>query len=431
MTRISTILAALLIAALAVLAPTVALAQNNSNAAATKIQQAIGSELSSMAVWCQRKDLDASAKKYAEQALDYLPDDKDATKVLERVGDSPTDKENEVLQKSFQRKLDSDGKKIAHLYCELFLATTDARKVETDPIKKAYEWHAGETVEFMDKQAKVDVSAAPKRAHELLKLAQELAPDDDRAEVLRKVELKLAETTPIIRKASGHIMNYYLTLPKDWSEDKTYPILVCVEGAGSNFGGCHGIYARDRGDHPFIVITPIGFSNTNSLNNQEKKYPQYPPELLQEIEAKGQAHRLDWDEAGLLSVLEDVRKEFKGRKKIFITGFSGGGMLTWTMTMRHPDMVAAAAPSCGNFTPSIDNGKLPTPPDPALPIIAFQGKDDGYLESILNPQWGPCEQCYKKLGYTNVERRMVPGGHGNFSKLIIPFFVENMARTEE
>ncbi|MGE0432629.1 MAG: hypothetical protein AB7S36_10250 [Planctomycetota bacterium] len=431
--------AALLIALLllALLLPASLVSAQNANAAASpdvaKIQHAIGGELSGIAVWCQRKDLDASAKKFATEALEYIPDDKNATKVLERLeGREAKDNEADAVQRSWQRKLESDGKKLAGLYCDLFDAMTAAtKKLDTAPLHKAYGWNAETTLAFIDKQAAASKDKDAARAYALLGLGQELAPDDDRAALLRRVELKLAETTPIIRKASTHTMHYYLTLPKGWSEDKTWPIIVAVEGAGCGFAGCHGLYVRERKDQPFIIITPIGFSNTNSLTNSGPKYPQYPAELLTEIEARGQAHRLDWDEEGLLAVLADVRKEFKGRSKIFITGFSGGGMLTWTMVMRHPDMVAAAAPSCGNFTPSIDNGKLPTPPDPALPIIAFQGKDDGYLESILNPQWGPCEQCYKKMGFTNVERRMVPGGHNNFAGLIVPFFTEHLARSGE
>jgi len=181
-----------------------------------------------------------------------------------------------------------------------------------------------------------------------------------------------------------------------------------VDGAGCGFeGSCKG-YVGQRGDLPFIIIAPCTFANTNGL--EKAKYPWYPQELLDEVDKNG---RLKWDDEGLLIVLEDLKKDYKAEEKFFITGFSGGGNLTWWNIFTRPERLVAGFPACANFFRRPDQ-------EPAagkdVPVIAFQGDKDQYLD-MLNQQWTMAEKLLKEWGYTTFSRTPIPGaGHSPCTK---------------
>ena len=63
-----------------------------------------------------------------------------------------------------------------------------------------------------------------------------------------------------------------------------------------------------------------------------------------------------------------------------MTGFSGGGSLTWNMILGHPEMLAAAAPACANYVAFLALSKDPS--REALPITAFQTENDAYRRDL-------------------------------------------------
>lgn len=243
--------------------------------------------------------------------------------------------------------------------------------------------------------------------------------DPARAKALKEVELREGEKTPLLRKASATGMQYYLVLPKDWSPAKKWPILVYVEGAGANFRAAIDNLAGQRGDFNAILITPQTFSSTNNLMEQKAKYS-YDTALLEKYEG---GERMKFDETGFLNVLDDVRKEFNGEDRIYITGFSGGGNLTWQMVFCHPELLVAAAPACPNFYPHNLSAVSTDPARETLPVKVFQGDKDGYLESLLEPQWKAAKQLADEKGWKNLSREMVLGaGHDTCWKQVLEFF---------
>jgi poly(3-hydroxybutyrate) depolymerase len=79
----------------------------------------------------------------------------------------------------------------------------------------------------------------------------------------------------------------------------------------------------------------------------------YPEEVIGEAGGEGWIpdlpRRLGWDEAGLLSVLGDLEQAFGAQRRVYLTGFSAGGLLVYRMIVRHPDRLAAAVAVCPNF----------------------------------------------------------------------------------
>lgn len=386
-----------------------------------EIRKATAQAMADLAEWCGQRKLRVEARAWCDEALLLFPDQPKAKALRPKVdGDNEAD---DAAVKEYAKKLEASAKKFAKGYRELAIvkhpAQDDARfdgylirayeldSKGTDPIFQA-EWRAA--------YQKKDLE----RVHRLLSSAEKVKPDEKNAKVLREVEYKLAETKPILRTAKGHPIQYYLALPKNWTPDKTWPILVTVEGAGCNWLGNCNAFLGARGDRPFILVTPLTFCNTNKLD--KGKYPGYPQDLLDEVDKSG---RLPWDEAGLLAILEDVRKDFHGQEKFFITGFSGGGNLTWRMIFGHPEKLAGAAPACANFYMT---GAISQAPErETVPVRAFQGDKDEYLNGNpnLNAQWETAKKYCDENGYQNVTRTMLPGvGHSACVNEVLKAFDE-------
>ena len=227
------------------------------------------------------------------------------------------------------------------------------------------------------------------------------------------LEVELGRKDVVMITAPDHPVVGWLALPKDWNPKKKYPVLVTVDGAGSNFlGACRGS-RKQRGKRPWIILAPCTFANTNALN--EKKYPWYDPELLNGI--GGFAPRFEWDAKGLEALLQLVRERFGGEEKIAITGFSGGGNLCYGYTFLHPDKVRLAVPACANFA-GLGVQAGPAPDGGGPPIRIFTGANDPHREWThgkvggvpgIEPQTDRVMEALRNKGYSDVQRKMLPG----------------------
>jgi predicted esterase len=386
-----------------------------------EIRRATAQVLADLADWCGQKKLRVEGRAWCDEALLVSPDHPKAKALRPKLdGENEAD---EAAAKEYEKKLEAAAKKIAKGYRELAVVKHPASEnAKYDAyLIRAYELDPKGTepvfvAEWRAAYQKKDLE----RVHRLLSSSERVKPDDKHAKVLREVELKIAETKPVLRTAKEHPIQYYLALPKNWSPDKTWPILVTVEGAGCNWLGNCNAFLGARGDRPFILVTPLTFCNTNKL--EKAKYPGYPQELLDEVDRSG---RLAWDEAGLLAILAEVRKEFAGQEKFFITGFSGGGNLTWRMIFGHPEKIAGASPACANFYMT---GTISQAPErETVPVKAFQGDKDEYLDGNpnLNAQWASAKKHCDDHGFKNVTRVMLPGvGHSTCVNEVLTFFTE-------
>lgn len=264
---------------------------------------------------------------------------------------------------------------------------------------------------------------AAKKAYEA-KLKSFTKSIDGLLAALLQAEIKEAKSGPILRTATTHMIEYLVSLPGSWAPGKKFPVLVTVEGAGCNWLGNHRGF--NKGD--LIVVTPITFANTNQLSTDRYNYP---ANVVQEHDGDA-AKRIKFDEEGLLAILKDVGAQLGGEPKCFITGFSGGGNLTWRMVFGHPDLLRGAAPACANFA---NPGTISTAEERrTLPIRAFQGDKDEYLDGKaangvnLNAEWERAKKACDDNGYTKVERRMLPGvGHSGCNNLVLEFVKEILA----
>lgn len=378
-------------------------ARNPAPSREPEFRKAISQAWEKLATWCAEKKLRAEARAAAAEALEA-----DSANAKAQAARAEGDSEGtEADRKEYASKLAATRKLASGLWRQL---ATQPHAAKEDPVYDGY-WARALATDpkamqpLYDAEWRTAIQKSDWKRAALL-ISQEtsiLGPDPARAKALRDVEMKFTPTEPVLKKASRHELRYFFSLPKGWTPDRKVPVLVVVEGAGCGFEGQCKRHMGFRGDVPVIIVTPCTFANTNGLNKD--KYPWYPQSLLDEVERTG---RLKFDDEGLMNVLEDVRRDYNAEEKFFITGYSGGGNLTWWNVFTRPAQLLGAFPACANFY-----AKPNDPPEGGrdVPVRAFQGDKDGHLE-MLNGQWAAAEALLKQWGYTNFSRKLLPGvGH--------------------
>jgi pimeloyl-ACP methyl ester carboxylesterase len=163
-----------------------------------------------------------------------------------------------------------------------------------------------------------------------------------------------AAAEPVLRTASTHRLRYYVYPTSRQPSGPRVPILVCLAGADADFKGTAFRFAKVRGATPILLVVPCIFSNANALRGQvRQQYADlYGESLVETVGGVGLIpdvrSRLAWDEEGLLAILRDLGQDVALERKVYLTGFSGGGHLAWWMTLRHPDLLAGVVPVCPN-----------------------------------------------------------------------------------
>jgi hypothetical protein len=240
------------------------------------------------------------------------------------------------------------------------------------------------------------------------------------------VEQEMA-TDDVALVKGKHPLVGWISLPAGWNKKGPWPVLVTVDGAGSNFLGSARAFRDGRGSRKFMVLAPVTLSNTNDLD--PAKYSVYDPDLLKAWNGK----RVEFDAAGLESLLEVLRTRYGAEEKIAITGFSGGGNLCYTMAMQRPERVWAAAPACANFQPGLANGAKPVAGG-GPPVHVLTGANDEHKEQVFGQKPGIegqsdwAMESFQKLGFTRVKRTMLPGvGHSACVREVWAFFDEVLA----
>lgn len=99
-----------------------------------------------------------------------------------------------------------------------------------------------------------------------------------------------------------------------------------------------------------------------------------------------------------------------GKRRVIVTGFSQGGILSFAMAARHPDVVSHAFPVSG----SCPGPLLPKSKSRAAPILALHGTAD----RMLDVKWGrEAVQAFKNEGNDATLREYEGVGHTITAKM--------------
>lgn len=149
------------------------------------------------------------------------------------------------------------------------------------------------------------------------------------------------------------------------SAEEPLPLIVAVHGLGDRPESFASVYAalpvKARLIAPRGEPWQGGFSwfSAGSLDD--------PPRL-----AEGTARAAD----RLAQMIEVLLRTRPSRGRAIVTGFSQGGMLSFTLAVRHPALVAAAFPVSGLIAPELVPTSWPMAAA-SPPIRAFHGDADG------------------------------------------------------
>src|SRR5688572_5704271 len=190
---------------------------------------------------------------------------------------------------------------------------------------------------------------------------------------------------------------YGLYLPRNYDENKKYPLVIMLHGAGSN--------------HRLALRRVFGKSNANGETDVEATL--YFPEwkdveyIVASPYARGTMGYQGIPEKDIYDVLADVKKRFTiDEDRTYLTGLSmGGGGSLW-IGLSRPDIWAAIAPVC----PAPPAGTDALAPNALnIPMHFFHGDLDQAVPVAVSRDW---VKKLKDLG-TNVTYIEYPGVNHN------------------
>lgn len=168
---------------------------------------------------------------------------------------------------------------------------------------------------------------------------------------------------------------YRILYPQDFNADGSYPMVLFLHGAGERGDNnrsqlTHGaeLFLRDsiRREFPAIVVFPQAGQEDYWANIQADRTSRpYDFEFLFE---EGPTPSMEL----VMGLVDSLRQEkFVDPSRIYVGGLSMGGMGTFELLGRKPEVFAAAFAICGGGDPVVAS-KLP----PGFPIWIFHGEKD-------------------------------------------------------
>jgi poly(3-hydroxybutyrate) depolymerase len=146
---------------------------------------------------------------------------------------------------------------------------------------------------------------------------------------------------------AGEILPYRLYVPTTYNGAKAFPLILALHGLGGTEDAFFDNYDKRlpplAEQHGYIIAAPLGYRVDGSygwgLGN--------PP-------ADANTRRTqDLSEQDVMQVLQHVRQEYKiDVSRIYLLGHSMGGIGTWKIAPKYPDIWAAIAPISGSGAPA-------------------------------------------------------------------------------
>ena len=149
-------------------------------------------------------------------------------------------------------------------------------------------------------------------------------------------------------------LKYQELLPENYNSQQKYPLVLFLHGAG------------ERGSDNQAQLTHGSLMFTNPVN--QEKYPAivlfpqcpnnsfWPFELRPDVKFDINAFPVDYKISSVMQAVKDLLDKYIASgsvdtDRIYIMGLSMGGMGTFDMVCRFPDVFAAAIPICGGVNP--------------------------------------------------------------------------------
>lgn len=181
------------------------------------------------------------------------------------------------------------------------------------------------------------------------------------------VESQAPSLEPVHATVSLNCDGYYETLPARYdSSAAKYPLILFVHGIGELGNGGSDLSSVLRAGLPRLIYKKV-FPPDFLVNGQHFSFIVISPQFKKRPGS-----------AELESVLQYMLKKYRvDESRIYLTGLSMGGGVTWEFSAEHGNQLAAIVPLAGGTSP---NGKLTEGiAGFNLPVWAFHNTDDNVV----------------------------------------------------
>ena len=225
-----------------------------------------------------------------------------------------------------------------------------------------------------------------------------------------------------MRQASTHPMRYRLSLPTGWSAAREWPVVVVIPDAGRDFLGNLSWFVTSRGDRPYILVAPEVLTCGGAGSRVLDHYT-YTKAVWDSLQGHDD---FAFDDDGVAAVLADVRRQWHGESKAFLTGWEAGGHTVWALTFRHPERWRGVVPVTTNYQRrGLDPASFSKAPERTkLPIQVLReptpaGEAAGPL-AFFEQQTAQALADARAHGYSPNPVHVVPGGvHGPLAMAVL------------
>jgi len=185
-------------------------------------------------------------------------------------------------------------------------------------------------------------------------------------------ELRAATHYELTLPHDNRIRQYNLYIPSNWNRHKKLPVVVMLHSGGGNatmFEERTGMTQKAEAEG-FIVVYPQGTGYTHDRFYTWNSGHCCFYALEKKVDDVGFIHKL------ILSLVDRLHID---KQRIYVAGFSNGGMLAYRLGAAMPDMLAAIAPISatigGKAGPDTAEYRIPAPVK-TLPLITMHGLAD-------------------------------------------------------
>jgi len=220
-------------------------------------------------------------------------------------------------------------------------------------------------------------------------------------------------TADEVQTATTHPMRYRISLPKQWSPDRSWPVLIAPSAHYGDKGKSLALFAaeRDARKAGFILVAPLVI-NADPVRNMAEYRGAVADAIAAADAATGDGSRdadarAKFDSEGIRAVIRDVQRLYRGEEKVYITGFSSSTHIAYLFLFTHPELLKGAVINSGVYLGrGVDEDQLPLPNSPERASIAVKfviGENDpGYTKCSEN--W--LETKVKLLGCGHVTSKL-------------------------
>jgi phospholipase/carboxylesterase len=186
-----------------------------------------------------------------------------------------------------------------------------------------------------------------------------------------------AAAVPITKTAPFPMnVGYIVDLPDNYDSTKLYPLIVVLHGFGDRMSSYIGT-AKNLCPDGAIGLYPESPFPFYSNNEVGWTWEFWGDSLSTVTPDKSREASIRW----ILQTIDLVKKGYPvDPAKVFLTGFSQGGMLTYTIGLSHPELFRGLIPIGGFLTIPIDSIHPIDPKALEVPILILHGANDDVVE---------------------------------------------------